>query len=235
MYAYDPIAMSKNDIVYSVLSDVNMIQVNGANNFLYSEYITGLQFNGASEDYIDTTYSNMIDTFGSFIIVGQFGFSRSSEARIGNISLIFDSYLVSTTNRYKVIYNTTGNDTYGYAGYSSIMTPKSLYVGGKTDITTSISLNIKPIDISKYTKEYCNDYDCFCPPGYYFSNYFRTCFRQISKWTAVIIGICIFIFFVLCVIIVGVIIAMSLKKNNKKDEVDEEGRTLIDDSDMSEN
>jgi len=174
-YSNDPMVMSDNDIIFTVLSDLNEIQVNSPYYFDTGMKISNITFNTKDETLINTLYSNMISTYGSFLLVGAFGYSSQSYEREGQIHLYFDNILSLTTSytstqRFTHVLSTEGKFPFNYAGYSVSMDSKYLFVGGASSLNINGVLDGNVVDISKYTSKYCNDYYCYCIPGYYLYN-----------------------------------------------------------------
>ncbi|KAL7713450.1 Serine-threonine protein kinase [Entamoeba marina] len=203
-YESDMSIINKHDVVYTVLSDLNMIQVNSPNNYNTSTFIKNVTFNPEGTK-VDTLYAPMLFTYDSFLLVGTFGYSATSSDRCGGAVLYFDKYLVSNKNRFEKVWNTTGTGSYDYTGYAVSMNSTYVFLGGAMDLSTSNVLSSLTVNVSKYTSQYCTGIECSCPNGYYYNTYLRSCFIQVTKSYSLIIGLICLALFILALALVGVL------------------------------
>ncbi|EKE37782.1 hypothetical protein ENUP19_0102G0014 [Entamoeba nuttalli] len=220
-FNYDMSIINEYDVVYSVISDKNKIQVNSPNNYAYPTFIDNVFINPKQfVNPINTQYVPMMSTYNSFLVIGGFGYSVGSIQRGGAVSVYFDNYLVSTKDRFKLIYSLVSNSSYDYMGYSVAMDSKTLYYGGKTNILLNGSATTVKVDVSKITAQYCTGTLCYCAPGYYYNSYMKTCLKQIGGVSSIIIAvICIFIL-ILIIALISVLYKKWSRKHAKSFTID---------------
>ncbi|ELP88233.1 hypothetical protein EIN_225560 [Entamoeba invadens IP1] len=214
--ATDPAVINEFDVIYTLISDKNKVQVNSPNAYKSPVFITNVFINpygsAAINTFIDTNSTSLLATYNSFLLIGAVGYAAGIKERTGGAYLFFDKYLVTQRERFERVWSVNGSLSYDYMGYVVAMDQNNVYLGGKVKLETNGSLTGVKIDVSKFTKNYCTGVICSCPQGYYYNSYFRQCFKQVGGVSSIIIAIvCVFVL----ILLVGFISVMYNKWSKK--------------------
>ena len=192
---YEPVSMNIFDVVYIPLSSNNSISVRSPEKYSNEEYLN-VKFYSIGDEKYNTEHTNYIQTYGSIIIVGEYGKDKG----IGTIELWYDNFANPRLGRvrFEKIIRLQGIQEKSYRGLSSSIDGSEIIIGG---VYQSIQQNEHIRNIEKELKKYCNVNDCTCPRGYYLNGSKTKCHIVIDFGKIVMITMISVIIFLLSMII----------------------------------
>ncbi|KAL7714345.1 Serine-threonine protein kinase [Entamoeba marina] len=219
---YDPMVMSRFDVLYSSISDQNKIQVNSPHDkYISSDFITNVPFyTKNTQEFVSPLYASNINTYGNLIVIGTFGYSQGLTEKCGGVVVYFDNHLVKKNQRFELVWNYTGTVDHQYMGYTVALMKDIVFVGGKVDIVSNQITN-NTFNISKYVSKYCSTSECACPSHYYYNVVFRQCLPQIST-PVLIVVLCLLMIIVLLSVITFIILFIKYDNPSKYTPLNED-------------
>ncbi|ELP83460.1 serine-threonine protein kinase, putative [Entamoeba invadens IP1] len=220
-FQYDPIRMTRDNILYVPVSGSNKVSVFDEKTKYEKEDILSVPFyqEGTTEFLKPLKYSPFenIISYGQVILVGTPGYSTPTLKFCGGGYVFFDNILDPNFHpRFVTIIKINSTIAYSYLGYSASTSAKTAWLGGFHTINTDYTYPSLTTSIKKLTQEYCTYSVCECHNNYTFVN--GTCVLNTKQKTskALIIVLCLISFLLLIGCGVAAILVFGVWRKNKK-------------------
>ncbi|KAL7713650.1 Protein kinase domain-containing protein [Entamoeba marina] len=191
--------------IYSVSERLNRLQVNSPNDFYKNgETLTIPFYDDLNAELYNPQYSQMINTYGSLVIVGTPFKSVSNKANVGGVILYYDYYLTQEAIRFKILWKYDGTVENGYTGWSVGVRSGYVFIGGAVD-TNSSGIVISEVmkNLTKEMQGYCVGQECSCPKNYIFIN--GDCFVSLNSRQMILTLLCVFLSILIFILMMSIL------------------------------
>ncbi|EDR29324.1 serine-threonine protein kinase, putative [Entamoeba dispar SAW760] len=221
-FIYDPIRVTRNDIVYVIVSDGRRVSVfDSFTNYEQEEVLSGIPFyaEGVTE-YLkpmkNKPFENII-SYGQIIVVGTPGYGTSDKPYCGGGYVFFDNILdFGYHPRFVTILRLNGSGPYTYFGYVTSTSGNSAWLGGVTTVPSNYDYPELQFSIRNYDREYCVNSICQCHSNLTFVDGKCQVNKKIKASKTLIIILSILSILIFLGIIVALILIFLVYKKNKK-------------------
>ncbi|EDR30246.1 hypothetical protein EDI_284130 [Entamoeba dispar SAW760] len=196
---HDPMVLNIFDVAYTAITSNNVIEVRSPNDYKSVEYLN-IPFYHPNDVLFNSSQTNILQTYGSIIVIGLFGHDNGS----GAVEMYYDNYAVLHKHhiRFTKIGRIANGEHYDFKGYTNTLDGEEVLVGG---MYSNIINHPYGIDVRGSLKKYCNQNDCTCPNGYYLNEDTWKCYIVIDIGSIIIIQLISVLIFITSMILLVII------------------------------